>query len=97
VVSRPVAGLDKVDCRILKRLNDGSEAPGPTVRSRINKLVKFGFVEEKSFGEFGITMRGQLELARWRFRNLPKSRYAISGPLPGGNMLEKIFKAAQSS
>lgn len=97
MVSRPVAGLDKVDCRILKRLNDGSEAPGPTVRSRINKLVKFGFVEEKSFGEFGITMRGQLELARWRFRKLPKSRYSVSGASTDRILFEKIFKSSQST
>ena len=96
-MSRPVASLDKVDCRILKRLNDSKEAPDPALRNRIDKLLESGFVEEKSFGEVGITLRGQLELARWRFRKLPKSKYAISGPLPGGNMLEKIFKASQSS
>lgn len=96
-MSRPVASLDRADCRILKRLNNSSETPGPALKNRIDKLLESGFVEEKSFGEVAITMRGQLELARQRFRKLPKSRYAISGPLPGGNMLEKMFKSSQSS
>lgn len=78
------------------RLNGMREAPAPVLRNRIDRLLKSGFVEEMSFGEVGITLRGQLELARWRFRKLPKSRYATSGPLPGGNMLEKLLKASQS-
>ena len=97
VVSRPVPGLDRSDCRILKRLNDGKETPRPALKNKIDKLLEFGYVEEKSFGEVAITLRGQLELARWRFRKLPRSRYAVSGPLPGGNMLDKILKSSQSS
>ena len=97
VVSRPVAGLDKADCRILKRLNGSRETLGPALRNRIDKLLESGFVEEKSFGEVVITLRGQLELARWRFRKLPKSRYAVSGSSTDSSLLEKTFKSSQST
>jgi len=97
VVSRPVAGLDKADCRILKRLNGSGEAPGPALRNRIDKLLESGFVEEKNFGEVAITLRGQLELARWRFRKLPNSRYAVSGSSTDSSLLEKTFKSSQST
>ena len=93
-VLRPVAGLDRTDYRILKRLNEGRVTPRTAIRDRIDKLLESGFVEEKSFGEVAITPRGQLALARWRFRKLPKSRYVILGPVPGGNLFEKIFKSS---
>ena len=92
-MSRPVASLDRVDCRILKRLNGSPEAPQPALKNRIDKLLESGFVEEKGFGEVTITLRGQLELARWRFRNMPKSNYAVWGPDPNGGLLGKIFKS----
>lgn len=97
MVSRPVAGLDKADCRILKRLNSSREAPGPALRNQIDKLLESGFVEEKSFGEVVITLRGQLELARWRFRKLPKSRYSVSGASTDSTLFEKIFNSSQST
>ena len=97
VVSRPVAGLDKADCRILKRLNGSRETLGPALRNRIDKLLESGFVEEKSFGEVVITLCGQLELARWRFRKLPRSRYAVSGSSTDSSLLEKTFKSSQST
>ena len=93
-MSRPVASLDKADCRILRRLNSNSEAPRPALRNQIDKLLESGFVEEKSFGEVGITLRGQLELARWRFRKLPRSRFAVLGPAPGGGLFGKLFKTS---
>ncbi|GBE43121.1 MAG TPA: hypothetical protein ENH05_05460 [Rhizobiales bacterium] len=93
-MSRPVASLDRADCRILKRLNAGSEEPNPALRNRIKKLRESGFVEDKGFGGVAITLRGQLELARWRFRKLPKSRYAILGPAPGASPFSKFFKSS---
>lgn len=92
-MSRPVASLDRADCRILKRLNGGSEEPDPALRNRIEKLRESGFVEEKGFGGVAITVRGQLALARWRFRKLPKSRFTVSGPVPGPAVFGKFFKS----
>lgn len=91
-MTRPVESLDRTDCRILKRLNTGREMPEPGIGNRVEKLIEAGFVEEGSFGEVAITLRGQLELARWRFRGLPKSRYAISGPTPRNSLFRKFFK-----
>ncbi len=92
---RPVAGLDRTDYRLLKRLNEGRVTPRMAFRNRIDQLLQSGFVAEKSFGEVAITPRGQLELARWRFRKLPKSRYVIVGPVPsGGSLFERIFKTS---
>lgn len=93
-VSRPVASLDRVDCRILKRLNGSPEAPAPALRNRINKLLESGFVEEKGYGEVTITLRGQLELARWRFRNLPQPKYVVWGPDTRGGLLGRLFKSS---
>jgi hypothetical protein len=92
-VSRPVASLDRADCRILKRLNGSPEAPTPALKNRIDKLLESGFVEEKGYGEVTITLRGQLELARWRFRNLPKARYSVWGPHMHGGVFGKLFKS----
>ncbi len=91
-VLRPVANLDRVDCRILNRLNAGSEELKPALRNRINKLRESGFVEDKDFGGVGITLRGQLALARWRFRKVPKPRQTMSELAPGAKLFGKIFK-----
>jgi len=91
-VSRGVVSLDKEDCRILRRLNAGPEEPDPALKARIDKLREAGFVEDKGFGGVGITLRGQLALMRWRFRKLPKSRYAVSGSVPGLRLFGKFFK-----
>lgn len=89
---RPDAGLDRTDCRILKRLNRGGEVPSPASGNRINKLLESGYVEETNFGEIAITLHGQLELARWRFRNVPISTYSVSGTMSVGDRLRNIFK-----
>ena len=91
-MSRPAAGLDRADCRILKRLNAGSRELDPALTNRIKKLQESGFVEDERFGGVAITLRGQLELARWRFRKLPKSRYAILGPVPSKALFGNFFK-----
>ncbi len=93
-MSRPVASLDRVDCRILKRLNGSPETPAPALRNRIDKLLESGFVEEKGYGEVTITLRGQLELARWRFRNIPQSRYAVWGHDTRGGRFARLFKSS---
>jgi hypothetical protein len=93
-VSRPVAGLDRADCRILKRLNEGPEAPTAALRNRIDKLLDSGFVEEKGYGEVTITLRGQLELARWRFRSIPKPKFVVWGPDPHGSVIGRFFKSS---
>lgn len=67
--------------------------PRPVQKNRLEKLIKSGFVEEKGFGEVGITLRGQLELARWRYRKIPKSRFVVMGPTPNGNVLERFFRS----
>ncbi len=91
-MARFVASLDKADCRILRRLNAGPEEPKPALKTRIEKLREAGFVEDKSFGGVGITLRGQLALARWRFRKLPKHRYVVSESAPGAGLFGKFFK-----
>ena len=93
-MSHPVASLDKVDCRILKRLNGSPESPKPALKNRIDKLVESGFVEEKGYGEVTITLRGQLELARWRFRDMPRSRYAVWGPDQSVGLFGRLFKSS---
>jgi len=64
----------------------------PALNNRIEKLRKSGFVEDTHLGGVAITLRGQLELARWRFRKMPKSRYAVMGPVPGKTAFGKFFK-----
>ena len=91
-MSRSVTSLDKDDCRILRRLNAGPEEPKPALKSRFDGLREAGFVEDKGFGGVGITLRGQLALARWRFRNLSKPRYVVSGSVPGAGLFGRFFK-----
>lgn len=62
----------------------------PVLKNRIEKLLKSGFVQEGRLGEVAITLRGQLELARWRYRRLPKSRFVFLGPMPRGSFLDRI-------
>ena len=90
-MSSPVADLDRADCKILARLNRGSETPSPMMRTRIDKLLDSGLIEENTFGEVAITLRGQLELARWRYRNLPKGRFEIIGHEQSKRLFEKFF------
>lgn len=92
-MSSPVASLDKTDLRILKQLNIGNPVPRPLEKNRIEKLVESGCIEETNFGEVIITIRGQLELARWRFRHLPKTRMAFSGPKPREALFSRFFKS----
>lgn len=94
MLARPVAGLDKTDCRILQQLNSGRQMPRPLQKNRIDKLLDSGFIEQTNFGEMVITVRGQLELARWRFRHLPRNRIATSGSTPRGALFNRIFKAS---
>ena len=90
-MSSPVAGLDRADCKILARLNRGSETPSPMMRMRIDKLIDSGLIQDNTVGEVAITVRGQLELARWRYRNLPKNRFSIMGYEPSRRLIEKFF------
>lgn len=89
-----VAGLDKTDCKLLKQLNIGRTLQRPLQKNRIDKLLKSGFIEATDFGEMVITVRGQLELARWRFRHLPKRKIVVSGPVPREALFSKFFKAS---
>lgn len=93
-LASPVAGLDRTDCRLLKQLNVGRSVPRPLQKNRIDKLLKSGFIQETEFGEVVITVRGQLELARWRFRHLPKKKVVFSGPVPREAFLGKLLKAS---
>lgn len=90
-LASPVAGLDKTDCKILKQLNIGRPLPRPLEKNRIDKLLKSGFIEATDFGEMIITVRGQLELARWRYRHVSKAKVAFSGPKPKEALLGKLF------
>jgi len=93
-VSHPVASLDRVDCRILKRLNGSPETPTAALRNRIDKLLESGFIEEKGYGEVTITLRGQLELARMRYRNMPQAKYAVWGRDTRGGVFGRLFKSS---
>ena len=69
--------LDRADRRLLEHLNVGG-APGRSVsREQIDRLIESGLVIESGLGDVYITPRGQLELARWRFRKVPRPRYAV--------------------
>lgn len=68
--------------------------PRSLQKNRIEKLLESGFIEETNFGEVVITVRGQLELARWRFRDLPKSRIALSGGKPREALFSRFFKSS---
>ena len=93
-LSSPVAGLDRTDCQILKQLNIGRPMPRPLQKNRIEKLLESGFIEKTDFGEMVITVRGQLELARWRFRHLQKSKIAFSGPRPREALFSRFFRSS---
>jgi len=93
-LTSPVAGLDKTDCKILKQLNVGRALPRPLQKNRIDKLLKSGFIQPTDLGEMVITVRGQLELARWRFRHLSKTKVVFSGPVPREAIFKKFFKSS---
>lgn len=61
------------------------------MRTRIDKLLDSGFIKENTVGEVAITVRGQLELARWRYRNPSASRFSIMGYEPSRRLIEKFF------
>ena len=90
-MSSPIAGLDRADCKFLERLNRASEMPSPMMRTRIDKLLDSGLIEENSVGGVTITVRGQLELARWRFRDAPRNRFSVMGYEPSRRLIEKFF------
>ena len=90
-MSSPIGGLDRTDCKILERLNRGSETPSSMIRMRIDKLLDSGFIAENTVGEVTITLRGQLELARWRYRNLAKGPLTTLGEQPNRGLFEKFF------
>ena len=69
--------LDRDDRRLLEHLNAGGAPDRSVPRSQIERLMESGLVEESGFGDIYITPRGQLELARWRFRKLPRPRYVV--------------------
>lgn len=91
-VSSPIGGLDRTDCKILERLNRGSETPTSMIRTRIDKLLDSGLIAENTVGEVSITLRGQLEIARWRYRNLAKGPLTTLGEEPSKRLFEKFFK-----
>lgn len=92
-MSSPVGSLDKGDFRILKQLNIGNPMPRPLEKNRIERLLQSGCIEETNFGEMVITIRGQLELARWRYRDLPKTKVVFSGPKPREALFDRFFKS----
>lgn len=61
------------------------------MRTRIDKLLDCGLIKENTVGEVVITALGQLELARWRFRNPTKNRFSIMGYEPSRRLIEKFF------
>lgn len=76
----------------MRRLNAGPEEVEPDLKTRIDTLLKAGFVEDKGYGVVGITVNGQLALARWSFRKLPKPRYVTTGSVDGAGLFGKFFK-----
>lgn len=55
-------------------------------------LMEMGLVADAEFGNVQITPRGQLALARWRFRKLPQSRYSVFGHAkPRYNLWQRLF------
>lgn len=88
-----VSGMDRSDRRLLEFLNAGGVPDGTVSKTRIDRLIERGLVAESGLGSVYITPRGQLELARWRFRNLPKPRYVVvdyGSPRPG--LWQRIFR-----
>ena len=81
----------------MKQLNVGNPVPAPLEKNRIEKLLQSGCIEETNFGEVVITVRGQLELARWRFRHLPKTKVAFSGPRPREALFNRFFRTGQKA
>ena len=69
--------LDRADRRLLEHLNVGGAPDRSVSREQIDRLIDSGLIIESGLGDVYITPRGQLELARWRFRNLPRPRYAV--------------------
>lgn len=67
--------------------------PRPVLKNRIEKLIKSGLIEQKGFGEFVITLRGQLELARWRYRDIPKPKFVVIEQAPRGSVTQWFFKS----
>ncbi|RME99047.1 MAG: hypothetical protein D6773_13505 [Alphaproteobacteria bacterium] len=85
--------FDRADRRLLEYLNAGGVPDSSVPRSQLDRLAKEGLIEETSLGQPVITARGQLQLARWRFRNLPKPRYVtFSYKKPRPNIWNKLFR-----
>lgn len=84
--------LDRTDRRLLADLNAGGVLEGTDLSGRIARLKDSGLVEETSFGTVVITARGQLELMRWRYRNLPRpSQVVLAYTRPWGNLWGRLF------
>lgn len=88
-----ISGLDREERRLLEVLNAGGAANKTVFKREIERLLEAGLISESSLGDVHITPRGQLELARWRFRNIPKPRYvAFSYPKRRSNIWGKLFR-----
>lgn len=92
ITLRSVSELDRADRRVLEQLNTGGASAASIASSQLETLMELGLVTDGEFGNVQITPRGQLTLARWRFRNLPQSRYAVFGHAkPRYNLWQRLF------
>lgn len=88
-----ISGLDRSDRRLLEFLNSGGVPDRSVLKTQIDRLIEQGLVAESGLGSVYITPRGQLELARWRFRNLPKPRYVVvRHPSPRPGLWQRLFR-----
>jgi len=85
--------FEKMDRRLLEQLNSGGVPDASVPRNQLERLAEDGLVEETSLGHLVITARGQLRLARWRFRNMPRQRYvSFSYSKRRPNVWNKLFR-----
>jgi hypothetical protein len=90
---RSVVELDRTERRVLEQLNAGGSPDASVTRAELEKLIEAGLVSESELGTIQITPRGQLALARWRFRNLPQPRYVVFGHAkPRYNLWQRLFR-----
>ena len=66
--------------------------PRPAFGNRIERLIEAGFIAEGRFGDVSITPRGQLELARSRFRGISRNREVTLGDTPRDTFFRKFIK-----
>lgn len=91
LLAKENGGLSKADCRLLHRLNMGIGAGQLPPRLQLERLLESRLIREGPGGEVFITAHGQLALARWRFRNLPKPRVVVVGNRPRTSIWDKFF------